>query len=55
MSFAKSKLISSSPDYFICTANNSANRLREPATAVANNQGNYGYLSFYYIQMPGVS
>jgi len=44
MSFAKSKLISSTPDYFICSANNSANRLREPVTAVAANMGNYGHI-----------
>ncbi len=35
MSIAKSKLISTTPDYFSCEINNSANRLREPTTAVA--------------------
>ena len=36
MSLSKSKMISSTPDYFVCDVTNSANRLREPVTAVAN-------------------
>jgi len=50
MAFAKSKLISSSPDYFITSLAHSAGRLREPATAVAINAGNYGYLTVYNVQ-----
>lgn len=49
MSYSKSKLISSTPDYFVCSATDSANRLREPCTAVAQNTGNYGYLMLYFI------
>lgn len=47
MSIAKSKLISSTPDYFVCDVNNSANRLREPVTAVAKGSGNFGFAIIY--------
>ena len=49
MSFAKSKLISSTPDYFACSITNSAARLREPANPGLVGSGNYGYISIYYI------
>lgn len=47
MAFAKSKMISSTPDFFVCSCTNSANRLREPIAPVAINAGNYGYITYY--------
>jgi len=47
MSLSKSKLISSTPDYFACEVNNSANRLRELSGPVNQKTGNYGYLTVF--------
>jgi hypothetical protein len=39
MSLAKSKMISSTPDYFVCAVNNSSNLLRATAGVVASGAG----------------
>ncbi len=49
MTFAKSKLISSTPDYFICGANDASGKLREATSVPTINTGNYGYLTIYYV------
>ncbi len=48
MTFAKSKLISSSPDYFIFGVTDSSGKLRESVTTPTSmGVGNYGHVYLY--------
>jgi len=53
MSYGKSKLISSTPDYFVFDCINSTNVLREAIKTVAQNAGNYGKACLAYTKCPG--